>query len=82
MEPKYVKNLKREAKMMADIKICYPNTFFDLTLIEFSNLVYALKTSYVQYRRNIATKYYKMLSISHLGDKFVEILFERTRIGN
>ena len=76
LEPQLIKNLKLEVKILTDMKICYIDTFLDLILIKFSELVYALKASYVEYRRNTAAKYYKMLSIGHLGDKFVETLFE------
>ena len=66
------KNLKPEAKVLADMKIWYPDIFFNLILTQFSNLVYALKASHIEYGGSIAAEYYKILGISHLRDKFVE----------
>lgn len=63
--------------MLADIKIWYLDAFFDLTLTQFSNLVHALKASDIKYGGSIGAKYYKILNISHLCDKFVERLFKR-----
>ena len=77
LEARRVENLKPESKILADIKIWYHDTFFDLTLTQFSNLVHVLKASHVDYEGSTTAKYYEMLGIGHLRDKFVEKLFER-----
>lgn len=77
LELRHVESLKPEIKVLVDIKIWYLNAFFDLTLTQFSNLVHASKAGDIKYGGSIITKYYKILNISHLCDKFVERLFEK-----
>lgn len=77
LKTKNIEDMKPEAKMLANIKIYYLDAFFDLTLIQFNNLIHALKASYDNYRKDTAAKYYKMLGIGHLRDKFVKAFFKK-----
>ena len=76
LEARRVESLKPEVKVLVDIKIWYPDAFFDLSLTQFSDLVY-IQTYYFNYRGNTAAKYYEMLGIGYLHDNFIEGLFER-----
>ena len=77
LEARRVKSLKSEAKVLADMKIWYPDAFLNLNLTQFSDLVHALKASHVKYGGSTAVEYYEIPGISHLHDKFVEGLFEK-----
>ncbi len=77
LETRYIKTLKSEVKVLADIKIWYPNISLDLILTQFNDLIHILKASHNNYKGNIATKYYKMLKIGHFYEKFVEKLLEK-----
>lgn len=79
LEVKRIKTLKPEVKVSANVKIWYLNTFLDLILTQFSDLIYVLKASYVEYGRSTATEYYKILCIGHLYDKFVRSFFEKLK---
>lgn len=59
------------------MKIWYPDAFLDLTLTQFSNLVYTLKASHIEYKKSTIVEYYEMLGIGHLRDKFIEKLFKK-----
>lgn len=67
-------HMKPEAKVLANMKIWYPDAFDDFTLTQFSGLTHVLKASHDDYGGSTAAEYYEMLDI---GDKFVEALFER-----
>lgn len=41
----YSERIKSEAKVIIDMKICYPNVFENLNLAKFSTLIHALKAS-------------------------------------
>lgn len=69
--------MKLEAKVLADMKIGYLNAFDDFTLIQFSGLIYTLKATHHDYGGSIIAKYYEMLGVGHLRNKFVEALFKR-----
>lgn len=69
--------MKLKVKLLAHIKNWYYDAFFDLTLTQFNDLIYALKASHNSYKGNIAAKYYQMLGINYLRDKFVKTLFEK-----
>lgn len=75
LETRRIENMKPEAKILANMKISYFNIFFDLTLTQFSDLVYILKASHNDYRGSTVTEYYEMLGIGHLYNKFVKALF-------
>lgn len=64
--------MKPKAKVLANIKIWYSDIFFNLTLIQFSDLIYTLNANHDDYRKNIAAEYYKILGIGHLYDKFIK----------
>lgn len=59
------------------MKIQYFNNFLDLTLTQFSGLVYTFKASHNDYKRSNIIEYFKMLEINHLYNKFVKIFFEK-----
>lgn len=80
LEARHVKTMKPEAKVLADIKIWYPDAFNDFTFTQFSGLIHALKASHDDYRGNTVAKYYKMLDIGSLYNKFVEALFKRLEL--
>lgn len=54
LEAKHVKILKPEAKVLANIKICYPDAFYDRILTQFINLIHIFKVSYVEPRESTA----------------------------
>lgn len=80
LEARRIKTMKPEAKVLADIKIWYPDAFNDFTLTQFSSLIHALKASYNDYRGNTAAEYYEILDIGSLCHKFVEALFKRLEL--
>lgn len=79
MEAKHVESIKLKAKVFANTKIWYSNAFLNLILTQFSGLIYVLKASYNGYRRSTAAKYYEILKISYLRNKFVEKLLEKLK---
>lgn len=44
-EAHYSEGIKPEAKVIIDMKICYPNVFENLNLAKFSALIHAFKAS-------------------------------------
>ncbi len=76
-EARHIESLKPEVKVLTDMNIWYPDTFFDFTLAQFSDLIHNLKTSHVEYGGNPTAEYYEMLGIGHLRDKFIENFFEK-----
>lgn len=64
--------MKPKVKVLANIKIQYSDIFFNLTLTQFNDLIYALKTGHNDYRRSIVIEYYEILEIDYLCDKFVK----------
>lgn len=68
--------IKPVAKVIAKIKICYPDKFEDLNLAKFNALIYAFKVSNEDYKRSMIAKYYYILGVGILQDLFVENFFE------
>lgn len=71
--------MKPKIKVLVKIKIWYFDTFFILTLTQFNALIHSLKANHDDYKRNITIKYYKILKIGHLYDKFVKKLLKRLK---
>lgn len=76
LEARRSEGMKPEAKVIADMKICYPYAFEDLNLAKFSVLIHALKASNKDYGGSTAAEYYCMLRAGTLRDLFVERFFE------
>lgn len=68
--------IKPVAKVIAEIKLCYPDKFEDLNLAKFSALIYAFKVNNEDYKKSMVAKYYYILGVGILQDLFVESFFE------
>ena len=71
-----LEGIKPEAKVIADMKICYPDVFEDLNLAKFNALIHALKASNEDYEGSTIVEYYCMLKAGTLQDLFVKSFFK------
>lgn len=53
LKARLVKNMKTKVKVLVNMKIWYPDTFFDLILTQFSGLIHTLKAKHDDNRRSI-----------------------------
>ena len=52
----HLERMKLEIKVIIDIKICYLNLMKDLNLVKVSTLIYILKLSNQDYKKNTKAK--------------------------
>lgn len=77
LKAKDIEIIKLEAKIFIDIKMQYFGVFDNLILTQFIDLIYTFQTTHHNYKNCIIAKYYEVLGIGYLYNKFINIFFKK-----